>query len=115
MRQLVIMRHGPPEVLRMIEASDPVPGRGELRIAVHASGVNFADILIRLGLYPDGPLPPCVVGYEVAGVIEEAGPAVTQFREGDRVLAFTRFGGYADTVVVPETQAFPIPAALSDN
>ena len=73
----------------MVEAPDPVPGHGELRIAVHAAGVNFADILIRLGLYPDGPPPPCVVGYEVAGIIEEAGPAVTRYRKGDRVLAFT--------------------------
>ena len=64
-RQVVIPRHGPPEVLTLREAPDPTPGEGELRVAVRASGVNFADILARLGLYPDAPKPPVVVGYEV--------------------------------------------------
>jgi len=102
-------------VLTPREAPDPVPGDGEIRIAVYAAGVNFADILARLGLYPDAPKPPVVVGYEVSGVVDAVGPNVTRLRKGDRVVALTRFGGYADRVVVPAWMAFPIPAAMDAN
>jgi NADPH:quinone reductase-like Zn-dependent oxidoreductase len=98
----------------MRERSDPEPGEGEVRIRVRASGINFADILARLGLYPDAPRPPVVVGYEVAGRIDATGRNLTAFSEGDRVIALTRFGGYADTVVVPAAQVFHCPDRLSD-
>jgi synaptic vesicle membrane protein VAT-1 len=113
-RQAVITRHGPPEVLRVTEVADPVPRHGEVRIDVRAAGVNFADIMARLGLYPDAPRPPVVVGYEVAGVVDAVGSGATPFRPGDRVLAFTRFGGYASAVVVPAAFVFRTPPALSD-
>ena len=114
MRHVVITRHGPPEVLEPQEAPDPTPGNGEIRIAVRAAGVNFADVLARLGLYPDAPKPPVVVGYEVSGVIDAVGAGVTAHREGDRVVALTRFGGYADRVVVGALFAFPVPAGIDD-
>jgi NADPH:quinone reductase-like Zn-dependent oxidoreductase len=114
MRQAVISRHGPPEVFEIREAPDPAPGPDEIRIRVRASGVNFADVLARLGLYPDAPKPPAVVGYEVAGYIDGMGAGVTGFSDGDRVLALTRFGGYADVVVVNVSQAFRFPDDLSD-
>ena len=115
MRQVVITRHGPPEVFETRQRPDPSPGDGEMRIRVRAAGVNFADVLARLGLYPDAPKPPLVVGYEVAGHVDAIGSSVTGFIEGDRVVALTRFGGYADTVVVPAAQAFHFPDALSDS
>ena len=114
MRQAVISRHGAPDVFEMREAADPVPGDGELRIRVRAAGINFADILARLGLYPDAPKPPVVVGYEVAGHVDAIGRDVTGFSTGDRVVALTRFGGYSDVVVAPADRAFHFPAALSD-
>jgi NADPH:quinone reductase-like Zn-dependent oxidoreductase len=114
MRQIVIPRHGPPEVLVLRDAPDPVPGPGEVRIAVRAAGVNFADVMARLGIYPDAPPPPLVVGYEVAGVIDALGPGVAAHRLGERVVAFTRFGGYASMVVTGADFAFPAPADLSD-
>jgi NADPH:quinone reductase-like Zn-dependent oxidoreductase len=114
MRQVVIPRHGPPEVFEVREAPDPVPAEGQLRIRVRAAGVNFADILARIGLYPDAPKPPLVVGYEVAGIVDAVGPGVTSAHEGDRVVALTRFGGYADRVVVPAPLTFRIPEELSD-
>jgi synaptic vesicle membrane protein VAT-1 len=114
MRQVVITRHGPPEVLQAADAPDPTPRAGEVRVAVAASGVNFADIMARLGLYPDAPRPPTVVGYEVAGVVDAVGPGDAPFRIGDRVLAFTRFGGYATSVAVPIGSVFRTPAGLSD-
>src|SRR5215210_9421137 len=98
MRQVVIPRFGAPDVLQVRETPDPFPGDGEIRIRVRAVGINFADILARLGLYPDAPKPPMVVGYEVAGKVDAVGAAVVGFSEGDRVIALTRFGGYADTV-----------------
>jgi NADPH:quinone reductase-like Zn-dependent oxidoreductase len=125
LRQVVIVRHGAPDVLQTRELPDPVPGAGEVRIAVYAAGVNFADILARLGLYPDAPKPPVVVGYEVSGIVDAVGPSTrgperarsgqapdTSLRVGDRVVALTRFGGYADRVVVPDAFAFPIPGTL---
>jgi NADPH:quinone reductase-like Zn-dependent oxidoreductase len=114
MRQVVIPRHGPPEVFEVREAPDPVPAEGQLRIRVRAAGVNFADILARIGLYPDAPKPPLVVGYEVAGIVDAVGPGVTSAHEGDSVVALTRFGGYADRVVVPAALTFQIPEELSD-
>jgi NADPH:quinone reductase-like Zn-dependent oxidoreductase len=115
MREAVIPRHGAPEVFEIRQRADPAPGEGELRIRVRAAGVNFADVLARLGLYPDAPRPPVVVGYEVAGQIDGIGRTVTGFSEGDRVVALTRFGGYADTVVVPAGQVFHFPEELSDS
>jgi NADPH:quinone reductase-like Zn-dependent oxidoreductase len=84
-----------------------------VRIHVRAAGINFADLLARVGLYPDAPKVPCVIGYEVAGVVDQVGPGVTGFREGDRVLAMTRFGGYTDVLVISATQVLPMPAAMT--
>jgi NADPH:quinone reductase-like Zn-dependent oxidoreductase len=114
MRQAVIPRFGSPDVFEMREGADPLPGEGEVRVRVRAAGINFADVLSRLGLYPDAPKPPLVVGYEVAGYIDAIGRGVTGFAEGDRVVALTRFGGYSDVVVVPAAVAFHFPADLSD-
>jgi NADPH:quinone reductase-like Zn-dependent oxidoreductase len=114
MRQAVIPRYGPPDVFAIREASDPAPGAGDLRVRVRAAGVNYADILSRLGLYPDAPKPPVVVGYEIAGFVDEMGAGVTGFARGDRIVALTRFGGYSDVVVVPAAHAFRVPADLSD-
>lgn len=113
MRQVWITRRGGPEVLQVREAPDPEPGAGEVRIRVAASGVNFADVLARMGLYPDAPPLPTVVGYEVAGVVDRVGEGVDGFREGDRVGALTRFGGYADVVCAPVMQVSRLPDALS--
>jgi NADPH:quinone reductase-like Zn-dependent oxidoreductase len=113
MRAVWVTRHGGPEVLEVREAPDPSPRAGEVRIRVRAAGVNFADVMARQGLYPSAPKPPTVVGYEVAGVVDALGEGVTAPAEGARVLAMTKFGGYADTVCVPASQAFGMPDAMS--
>jgi len=97
-------RTGPPEVLEVQERPDPRPGPGQVAIEVRAAGVNFADTMARVGLYPDAPKLPAVVGYEVAGTV--AGT-------GERVMAGTRFGGYASRVVVGERDVVPLPDGLS--
>ena len=113
MRAVVITRHGPPDVLSVEERPDPPVGPGEVRIAVRAAGINFADVMARAGLYPDAPDPPCVVGYEVGGEVESVGDGVTDREPGDRVAAGTVFGGQAELVTVPATQAVPLPERIS--
>jgi len=113
MRQIWTTRIGGPEVLEVRESPDPEAGPGEVRVRVKAAGLNFAEIMARIGLYPDAPKTPMVMGYEVAGEVDQVGAGVSGLRAGDRVIALTRFGGHSDTVVVPEAQAAVIPAALS--
>jgi len=113
MRQIWITKAGPPEVLQVRDAPDPEPKAGEVRIRVEASGVNFADIIGRLGLYPDLPPMPVVPGYEVSGRIDTVGAGVEASWVGRDVFASTRFGGYADTVCVPVGQVFERPPGMS--
>jgi len=112
MKQVWIPKIGEPEVLELREAQDPEPKAGEVRVRVAASGINFADILARMGLYPDAPKLPAVVGYEVAGVVDAIGEGVDGLCEGDRVVAMTRFGGYADIVCAPHQTVQRLPEAL---
>ena len=114
MRAVVITKHGDLSVLQVQERPDPPPpGPGQVRIAVRAAGVNFADHLARVGLYPEAPKPPAVVGYEVAGTIDAVGDGVDPARVGQRVFAGTRFGGYAEIVNVQAADAVPLPDTLS--
>lgn len=113
MRQVWISRAGAPEVLEVREARDPLPVAGELRIRVAAAGINFADIMGRLGIYPDLPKMPVVPGYEVAGQVDAVGDGVESDWIGRDVLAMTRFGGYSDVVCAPERQVFARPDGMS--
>jgi NADPH:quinone reductase-like Zn-dependent oxidoreductase len=113
MRAIWITRAGGPEVLEVRDGPDPVPRAGEVRVRVHAAGLNFADIMARLGLYPDAPKLPAIMGYEVAGVVDALGPGVTAPAVGTRVLAMTRFGGQAELVCAPAAQVVPMPEAMS--
>ena len=116
MRKVVIHRAGGYERLTIEEAPTPTPGPGELRIDVSAVGVNYADCVVRMGLYASArefvgwPITP---GFEVAGVVSAVGPGVMTWPIGQDVIAVTRFGGYASQVVVPATQVFAAPAGLS--
>jgi NADPH:quinone reductase-like Zn-dependent oxidoreductase len=123
MRAVEISRPGGPEVLRVREAADPEPGPGEVRVRVRAAGLNFAEVMARMGLYPDAPKPPCVVGYEAAGTVDAVGEGVAgdgtsddgagALAPGTRVLVLTRFGGHADTVCVPAGQVFRMPDRMT--
>ncbi len=120
MRALVVRRYGPPEVLEMQQAPDPQPRPGEVLIRVKAVGVNFADLLQRMGLYPDSPKPPFVPGLEIAGVVEKAAEPGAQdhgenFRPGDAVVAMTDFKAYAEWVAVPSIYTYRLPAGMSFN
>lgn len=113
MKAVVLTGHGGPEMLQVQERPAPDAGPGQVRIAVVAAGINFADTLARVGLYPDAPKPPCVLGYEVAGEVESVGEGVEGFLPGDRVMAGSRFGGQAELVSVDADQVLPLPDRLS--
>src|SRR5215217_7144951 len=96
MKAVVLTRTGGPEVLQVQEWPDPPVGAGEVRIAVRAAGLNFADTMARVGFYPAAPKTPCVLGYEVAGEVDTIGADVSGLAIGQRVMAGTHFGGQAE-------------------
>ncbi|MFC1553829.1 zinc-binding alcohol dehydrogenase family protein [candidate division KSB1 bacterium] len=102
MRAIQIIKSGSPESLKIVELPIPEPREKEVLIKVFASGVNFADVLARQGLYPDSPDLPFVPGYETAGIVEKCGKNTDDFQPGDRVVGLTNFGGYAEYAVSPQ-------------
>jgi putative PIG3 family NAD(P)H quinone oxidoreductase len=114
MRVVKIARPGGPEVLQVAEARLPEPGPGEIRVRVHASGVNRADLLQRRGQYPAPPgFPQDVPGLEYSGVVDAVGDGTRLFKAGDVVMGLTGGGGYAEAVVVHEREAVRAPHGLS--
>jgi NADPH:quinone reductase-like Zn-dependent oxidoreductase len=116
MRAMVVRRYGPPEVFEARELPDPSVAAGEVLVHVKAVGINFADLLQRMGIYPGTPKPPFVPGLEVAGVVERAPAApaeeAARLQPGDRVVAMAAFKAYAERVVVSAQRTFLIPAAM---
>ncbi len=117
MKAVVVSEFGGPEQLRLGEVADPVAGPGEVRIAVHAAGVNPVDAGNRADGRWAGVRVPCILGYDVAGVIDSVGPGVSGLVPGDRVMAMTHFpdgaGGYAELAVIDAGLAAPISPATS--
>src|SRR5258705_2420455 len=113
MRQVVTTGTGGVNVLKVENKPDPRPGQGQVAIRVRAAGLNFADVLARQGLYPDAPPKPCVMGYEVAGVVEALGDDVNKDLAGKSVVAMTRFNGQSELVAVKATQMFDKPDSLT--
>jgi NADPH:quinone reductase-like Zn-dependent oxidoreductase len=116
MRKVVIDGAGSYDKLRIEEHPDPVPGPGEALIATQAAGVNYADCVVRMGLYESAkkyvgwPITP---GFELAGTVTATGPDVTDLAKGTEVFGVTRFGGYATHVAVPRRQLFPLPKGFN--
>jgi NADPH:quinone reductase-like Zn-dependent oxidoreductase len=108
-----IERHGGPDVLTERDIPLPDPGQGEVHLRAQAVGVNFADLMMRAGIYSTVPPRPYSPGFEVAGVVARVGPGVTEWREGDRAIALIRHGGYAHDLIVPVRNLFACPASLS--
>jgi NADPH:quinone reductase-like Zn-dependent oxidoreductase len=113
MRQIVTTANGDIDVLKVQEKPDPTPRDDEVVIRVRAAGLNFADILARQGLYPDGPPKPCVMGYEVSGVVDAVGKDVNSSFLGKSVVAMTRFDGQSELIAVKATQMFEKPEKLT--
>ena len=113
MRAVIITQPGGPEVLRLEEVPDPVPGPGEVLVAVAAAGLNRADVLQRQGNYPPPPGSPPYPGMECSGRIIELGPEVAGWQVGDEVCALLGGGAYAEKVAVPQGQLLPVPDGVS--
>jgi NADPH:quinone reductase-like Zn-dependent oxidoreductase len=112
MRSLQIPKFGPPEVLRIVTGPDPEPGPGEVLVEVEYSGVNFSDIMARMGLYPDAGRPPIVPGYEFAGSVRAVGAGVTELSAGDPVAGLRNFGGHADLLVARSENVLRRPSGV---
>ncbi len=112
MKAVIATRPGGPDVLELVRLPDPVPEAGEVLMRVHATAVNRADILQRMGHYPPPPGVTDVLGLEAAGEVIDVGPAVEGWQVGDRVMALLAGGGYAELAVVPQGQLMPIPDRL---
>ncbi|MGH9569243.1 MAG: NADPH:quinone oxidoreductase family protein, partial [Candidatus Angelobacter sp.] len=109
MRAVLCNEWGGPEKLRIEEIPATPLREGAVRITVHAAGVNFADLLLIGGQYQEKPAFPFIPGGEVAGVVSEVGPGVHELKAGDRVMALTGLGGYAEDTVVDADRVFQIP------
>lgn len=113
MRAIVITRPGGPDVLEPRDVPVPEPGRYEIRVRVHATAVNRADLLQRAGRYPAPPgVAPEIPGLEYAGEVDRVGDGVTRWRAGERVMGLVGGASYAEYVVTHEDEAVAIPAGL---
>ena len=115
MRAMVVRRYGPPEVFECREVDGPQPAPGHVLIRVRFIGINFADLLQRMGLYPGTPRPPFIPGLEVAGEVESIATEKADgkpLRPGDRVVALTSFGAYAERVAVRAEHVFRLPDGI---
>ena len=114
MRSIVHTTHGGPEVLALREVATPEPGPSQIRVRVHAAGLNRADILQRKGRYPAPPSWPAEIpGLEYAGEVDVVGPDASRWRSGDRVMGLVGGGAHAEYVVVHEDETLPVPSHLS--
>jgi synaptic vesicle membrane protein VAT-1 len=109
MKALWLVKRGTWEVR---ETAAPQPKAGEVRIAVRAFGLNFAELMASHGLYPDAPKLPAILGYEIAGEIDAVGDGVDASRVGERVVALAHFGGHSQSCCVPSESALSIPPAM---
>ncbi|MFH0988889.1 MAG: zinc-binding dehydrogenase [bacterium] len=113
MRAAVITKFGAPDVLKILEWPVPIIGANDVLVRVHAIGLNFADVMARLGIYPSIPKPPFIPGIEFTGVVEKAGAEVTTLKPGDRVAGFSKQGAYAEYVSISSHLAYRIPDTMS--
>ncbi|GMU93412.1 MAG: NAD(P)H quinone oxidoreductase [Candidatus Hydrogenedentota bacterium] len=112
MMRVSVIRFGGPEVLAVEDVPAPEPAEGQALVKVAAAGINYADIMQREGLYPNGPKPPFGAGFEVSGVVERVADDVTQWKPGDEVLGICE-AGYSEYVVADAARLLPKPAGLS--
>ena len=113
MKAVLCHEYGPPESLRIGTLPDPVPRAGEALIEIFAAGVNFPDVLMVAGKYQSQPPRPFAPGLEVGGVVRAVGAGIDDLRPGDRVMASTGYGGFAEYAAVPRRAIRPVPPQMS--
>ncbi|HPH90644.1 MAG TPA: zinc-binding dehydrogenase [Ferruginibacter sp.] len=115
MKAVTLIKNGDAaKAFEIREIAKPTPASDEVLIKVSAFGLNFADVMARNGMYKEAPPLPCVLGYDVAGMVEATGSSVTNVQPGQRVTALTRFGGYAEYAITKSTAVTAIPASVDD-
>ena len=113
MRKVVYPKVGGVDSIQIVEEDDLIPGHGEVCVRIHRAGINFADLMMRQGLYGSNPDYPFTPGYEAAGEILSIGEGVDGLSEGQRVLAMTGFGGYSEMVCLDSNRIIPLPDSVS--
>ena len=113
MRKVVYPKVGGVDSIQIVEEDDLIPGYGEVCVRIHRAGINFADLMMRQGLYGSNPDYPFTPGYEAAGEILSIGEGVDGLSEGQRVLAMTGFGGYSEMVCLDSNRIIPLPDSVS--
>ena len=111
-RRVAISERGGPDVLRIIGERMPEPAAGEVRVKIQATGVSFADLLMREGVHPETPQGTITLGWDLVGVVDKLGPNVTGLNEGDSVAALPMLGACADFICLRAAQLVPVPAGL---
>tara|TARA_B100000530_G_C15932049_1_gene477302 strand:- start:1574 stop:2596 length:1023 start_codon:yes stop_codon:yes gene_type:complete len=113
MRKVIYPRTGGVDSIEIVECPEPTPGPKQVRVRIHRAGINFADLMMRQGLYGSNPDPPFTPGYEASGEVVEVGSEVSSLSCGDRVLAMTGFGGYSEQVVLDSNRVIKIPDSVT--
>lgn len=113
MKEVIITKYGPPDVLQIREKRDPNPGPGQALIRNQFTGVNFSEIMARMRLYPGAPKPPATLGSEACGIVESVGNNVSRVKPGDRVMIFCQYKSYATHIVTEESLVMPLPENFS--
>ena len=116
MEKIQVHKPGGYDQLRLVSVDDLAPQAGQVLVSVHVAGVNYADCMVRMGLYSSAKKYvgwPVTPGFDFAGIVEKVGSGVSKFHPGQQVFGVTRFGGYATQVVVPAAQLFPLPPEMS--
>jgi NADPH:quinone reductase len=113
MKAIVVREFGPPEVMKLEDAPEPVPGPGQVTIRIHAAGVNPVDTYVRAGAYARKPNLPYTPGTDVGGIVHAVGANVTRVRAGDRVYGHAVIGGYAEVALCEEWQVHPLSSHSS--
>ena len=113
MRKVVYPKIGGVDSIQIVDGHDPIPDEGEVCVRIHRAGINFADLMMRQGLYGSNPDYPFTPGYEAAGEVISLGGGVESISEGQRVLAMTGFGGYSEMVCLNASRVVPLPDSIS--
>src|SRR5262249_49734095 len=112
MRAVICRAWGPIDDLTVEDVAPPTPGRGQVVIDVHATGVNYADSIMVAGRYQTRPTLPFSPGLEAAGIVAQCGEGVTRYKPGDHVMAILAYGGFAERAAADEVETFAIPSTM---
>ena len=113
MKEVIITKYGPPDVLQIREKRDPNPGPGQVLVRNHFTGINFSEIMARMRLYPGAPKPPTTLGSEACGIVKSVGNNVARVKPGDRVMIFCQYKSYATHIITEESLVMPLPEKFS--